>query len=428
MLLRSRIFINSIFMIICYSFIVLNTGMAVETHIDQFMPASTPNTSGSGGRAHGMNGAFISVADDGTASYWNVACLDNLLKKEFSIVTNLSHRIEKMKFDYKRTGNGPQTISILNLNHMSYSYPFFGKLFYFLPEAHHVFSINYQQQYDFTKKWNFSRMLHVENIKYTDAIDYQSEGKLSTIGLAYSVLIRENISFGVVFNIWDNDITHNKWEQTNYQERKQGNTLREKALLKELNEFKGYNANFGLLFRNIFKNNGLYKVNMGVVLKTPFHAKIDKTKSFVSSTTEHSIITEKHTLKMPVSYGLGTALVSNDFNCALDIYRTEWNGFFDTDPTLVVRLGYEYLHKKGHYVLPFRCGFSYDPSPAEGTIDKFWNISIGSGVELINHFSFDIAYQFRFANNVNGSILKSMNFSQDIREHTLYSSLILYFN
>ncbi len=40
---------------------------------------------------------------------------------------------------------------------------------------------------------------------------------------------------------------------------------------------------------------------------------------------------------------------------------------------------------------------------------------------------FDMAYQYRFGNNVGTSIMKEWDFSQDVEEHTVYSSLIIHF-
>ncbi len=48
--------------------------------------SSTPNPVGSGARALGIGGAFISIADDATAASWNPAALLKLKRPEISIV------------------------------------------------------------------------------------------------------------------------------------------------------------------------------------------------------------------------------------------------------------------------------------------------------------------------------------------------------
>jgi hypothetical protein len=78
------------------------------------------------------------------------------------------------------------------------------------------------------------------------------------------------------------------------------------------------------------------------------------------------------------------------------------------------------------YVVPFRCGAFYDPAPTDGKPDDFYGLSLGSGLAK-DKFVLDFAYQYRFGNNVGEYILESFDFSQDVKEHTLYISVIYYF-
>ncbi len=73
-----------------------------------------------------------------------------------------------------------------------------------------------------------------------------------------------------------------------------------------------------------------------------------------------------------------------------------------TNPALIrpFRFGWaEYLFIKPKYEIPLYVGIFYDPAPAEGEPDDFFGISIGSGIGM-KKFKFDIAYQYRFGNNV----------------------------
>ncbi|KPA17042.1 conserved hypothetical protein, secreted [Candidatus Magnetomorum sp. HK-1] len=419
--------IKRLFIVAMLTVFSFNINLNDAEALDYFMPVSTPNTVGPGARAHGMGGAFMVVADDGTSAYWNTACLNNLINKEFSLVTDFTHRIENNDFKTNPTETDLQTVSQLDLNHISYSQPFSSKLFYIFPKAHHVLSINFLKQYSFSQKWDFIRKIQSNDIMVYDDIDYKCEGKLSTIGIAYSLMIRENISIGIMLNIWNSSVTNNQWEKTSYQECIRNNKIIEQALANETYDFNGYNANLGLLWQNIFNSDGLYKINLGFILKTPFNADIDRTYSLVTSNGYKEVVKKQEVMKMPVSYGIGTALVSNDFNYALDMYYTKWNDFCDTNPTLVIRMGTEYLYKRNNYVIPFRSGLYYDETPAKGTTDIYYGITLGTGIEFIDKYAFDVAYQFRYANNVGSSILESMGFSQDVREHTIYTSMIIYF-
>jgi hypothetical protein len=57
---------------------------------------------------------------------------------------------------------------------------------------------------------------------------------------------------------------------------------------------------------------------------------------------------------------------------------------------------------------------------------NYLGFSLGSGIS-VGRYIFDIAYQYRFGNDVGESILGHMEFSQDIYEHTVYLSLIVHF-
>jgi hypothetical protein len=98
----------------------------------------------------------------------------------------------------------------------------------------------------------------------------------------------------------------------------------------------------------------------------------------------------------------------------------------DIDPTTWARLGAEYLFIGDKTVIPVRAGVFYDPAPAEGSSDKYYGFSLGSGIAY-DRYAFDIAYQFRFGNNVGESTLEGVSFSQDVREHTVYASLVYHF-
>lgn len=73
-----------------------------------------------------------------------------------------------------------------------------------------------------------------------------------------------------------------------------------------------------------------------------------------------------------------------------------------------------------------RCGIFHDPAPAEGSPDDYYGFSLGSGIAY-KRIIFDVAYQYRFGRGVGKSILQNLGYSQDVDEHTVYSSLIIHF-
>ncbi|KPA14184.1 hypothetical protein MHK_005608, partial [Candidatus Magnetomorum sp. HK-1] len=253
--------------IIFYLFIFLmNANILFASSPTRIEYPSSPAYIGSGARALGMGGAFIGVADDATAAEWNPSGLVDLDRSEISIVGMFVHRIEDNTLNVSPESNGPQTISTFCSNYLSIASPFL------IGETKMVFSLNYQKRYDFNKKWNF--ILHRANQNHQ--IDYQSEGSLSALGFAYSVKIAEQLSFGMTFNVWDNDISPNKWKQKLL---KFGSGIDDfgNRFVDEINKtdtyiFKGYSFNIGLMWKNI--NNSGY--SFGFVLKAPFKGQLDR--------------------------------------------------------------------------------------------------------------------------------------------------------
>ena len=150
---------------------------------------------------------------------------------------------------------------------------------------------------------------------------------------------------------------------------------------------------------------------------------------------------------MPMSYGMGIGYrFSDQLTASFDIYRTEWDDFIltdengnktsaisfkpekdsDIDPTIQIRAGMEYLIIKNKYVIPIRGGVFSDPAPAEGSPDNYYGFSVGSGLAK-GRLVWDIVYQYRFGNDVTDYIYETLDFSQDVKEHTLYSSIIFHF-
>ena len=255
-------------------------------------------------------------------------------------------------------------------------------------------------------------------------------------------------------NFWEDGLYPNEWEQNTFQTGSGiyvGNPFIFESRSYAKYSFSGFNVNLGILWH---VNN---KVTMGAVLKTPFEANLRHESTFNSSihypgfpaadSTSSISSTGDEKLDMPMSYGIGFAYrFSDEFTASIDIYRTEWDDYVltdsngnrtspisgeyisdsDIDPTHQVRMGAEDLFIKSNYVIPLRGGIFYDPAPAEGSPDDFYGLSLGSGIAY-GRFLFDIAYQYRFGNNVGKSIMKNLNFSQDVSEHTVYSSVIIHF-
>jgi long-subunit fatty acid transport protein len=109
---------------------------------------SAPLPSGSGARALGVSGAFTAIADDATAASWNPAGLTQLERPELSFVYRLkqSNNRHWSGNDSYRVGDDDYYDS--GLNYLSAVVPF--RLF----ERNAVFSLNFQEVYDFTTSFH----------------------------------------------------------------------------------------------------------------------------------------------------------------------------------------------------------------------------------------------------------------------------------
>jgi hypothetical protein len=407
---------------------------------------SSPNPVGSGARALGMGGAFIAVADDATAASWNPGGLIQLEHPEISIVGAGFHRREDNSFYQNPEAEGTEDVRKVDLNYFSAAYPFAVKGY------NMIVSINYQKLYDFSREWKLDLYNEGPNSSEREKLDYQQSGDLSAIGLAYSLEIRPSLSLGFTLNFWGDYLKDNGWtEHTN--QAGSGTYGGRYGVFNicrtDKYRFSGVNANLGLMWK---PTGGL---TLGAVFKSPFKADLKHTAKqyysfyFPDEEAEEPSMTrtsEDLTLSMPISYGMGAAYRFSDaLSLSMDIYRTHWNDFeledeagnrtspitgkssaqSHVDPTLQVRLGGEYLFILPKSVIPLRGGLFYDPAPAEGSPDDFFGFSIGSGLGC-RRFSWDIAWQYRFGNDVSEAIMPGYGFSQDVREHTVYTSVIVY--
>ncbi|CAN2047826.1 long-chain fatty acid transport protein [Candidatus Magnetomoraceae bacterium gMMP-1] len=417
---------------------------------------SSPNPVGSGARALGMGGAFIAVADDATAASWNPGALLQLDYPEVSAVFSGVHRKENNSFGESPEASGMKTIDDYNLNYLSAAYPFK------INNRNMIVSLNYQHLYDFNRDWDF-RLNHPDS-RFVGPINYNYDqnGELYALGLAYCVKFTNDFTAGFTLNYWGDFIYENKWEQKYHQS---GNIIATSPTdpvgipgtfsshKKEEFAFEGWNANLGFLWRIS------EKWTLGGVFKTPFKADIDHTITTEDisqfATAPGSNVSQVNSqkfdekLRMPMSYGLGVAyrnVPHDNLTLSFDIFRTHWNDFefedasgkktspisgknineSDIDSTTWFRLGAEYLIIKEKYIIPLRCGVFYDPAPAEGSPDDYYGFSLGTGFSS-KRFSFDVAYQFRFGNDVGASVFEDSDFSQDVREHTVFASIIVYF-
>ncbi|MGA1863906.1 MAG: OmpP1/FadL family transporter [bacterium] len=426
--------------------------------------SSTPNPVGSGARALGIGGAFISIADDATAASWNPGALLNLTKPEMSMVGSYYSgrgKYETLSIDER----------IDDLSHGQWRLNYFSAVIPFiLFRRNTVFSFNYQHLYEFSRDTFSVFPYHFEDpdtgaiiadIPGMTSIKTQ-KGVLTTLSPAFAIQIIPPLYIGVTANLWLDKPINNYWENLNIVEGEGtslGKRIEKYAELYERYEFSGlnvfdfkcFNVNLGFLWKPG------PRFSLGGVIKTPFKASLrhnfqhsfieeypdDPNQNNYSSYT----LRENLTLNMPVSYGLGCSFrFSDTFLLALDLYRTHWKDYLISYPSgekispinnkarheadiqniTQVRFGAEYLVYYQQQIFPLRAGIFYDPEPASGSVDDFYGISLGSGF-LLKNSVFDIAYQYRFGERKDAESMGNQKISSNVRQHYLYSSVIFYF-
>jgi len=408
---------------------------------------------GSGARASGIS-AYIAISDDSTAPSWNPGAFTQQEEPfEASIVFASLYRTENNTMGRNPAGSKKHHVSDYNVNYFSMvsSFEKFNK--------NMSFALSYQHLYDMNRSWAFPYIKQTGILYRNENWNYEQTGLLSALGLSYCIeILQPKLSFGFTLNIWDDNLTPNRWKQT-YDMTGTGKIgsipYTTRLQQTEKYEFDGINMNFGLLWTVN------HQLTFGAVLKTPFNADIEhnlsyeEIRSYPASSVHPDDLsvgdeTLQEKLKMPLSYGVGMVYKFSDLiYFSFDLYQTHWNQYVytdhtgyeispvskapvsesDVDPTLQVRMGVEYLmlNKNKQSAIPFRAGLFYDPAPAEKNPDDYYGFSLGTGYIKNNICSFDIAYMYRMGNDVSSSLLKDEGFSQDVQEHMVYLSTILYF-
>ena len=430
-------------LIIIFSSILIffNSAYAQQVEI-----SSTLNPVGSGARATGMGGAFISIADDATAASWNPAGLIQLEKPEISAVYSYFHRKQKYSSSAIPELDSENSMDSDGLNYASVAYPFI------LLNRNMIVSLNYQRLFELNKEITFTQTVAIPDYMVFDDIDFTQKGFLYTLSPAYAVQITPELYLGATLNFWNDLFGDNGWESEYRSDRTEtvfGDPAETLYIQKDSISFKGTNAHFGFLWS--FTDT----LTLGGVYKTAFDADIDKDSSrtmvqdwptlgdHIETVVRSSSEPE---LRMPASYGAGLAYRHSDkFTVAFDIYRTEWSRFVLRDSsgkevnpingrsiskgrlkdTTQVRTGMEYLIIRQKDVIPLRFGIFYDPEPATGHLDEFYGFSLGSGYAR-GRIAVDFAYQFRTGNNLTGDIPNISNSNVDMNQHTIMASAIVY--
>lgn len=445
----------TIFACIC----LLGVNSFVLQASDRIEIPSSFNPVGSGARALGFGGSFIAMADDATAASWNPAGLLKLRRGEFAVAYSYVNRIETDKFALAPEASGEHSINELDLNYLAFSLPCYAVVC----GKNMVFSLNYQRLYELSRERKWHRHIKDAVADFERSVDYQQQGALYALGAAFAVQLTPDLFFGLTLNSWQDVIKNNHWSQgyaSEWSGWQNGIEVYGKESLQLDYHFEGVNYNLGLLWEIDDINE--QKWTLGLVYKSKFTADIKKQSQSVVEIQypefpladyyrDTGMIAERQTITMPSSLGIGVAFQwNNHLTTSLDVYRTWWHDFAFTNSngdklspidgsainnqsiadTTQIRVGAEYRilsQQYGqNYIIPIRAGLFLDPLATSKGSENSYGVAIGSGISF-KHWVFDIAYQYRFGNNLGRSTMPHLGFSQDIKEHSVVGSVFYRF-
>lgn len=409
---------------------------------------------GSGARALGQGGAFIAVADDATAASWNPGALIQLERPEVSLVG--SYLSTSQDFNPGSTGLlfSDREVSRDDINYASVAYPFrvFGKNL--------VAALNYQQIYDFHSDIKHYQSKHYDYGFFTinEKLDtvFTSRGGVGALTPAISGQIMPKLSLGVAVNFYTDEFFDNyAWKETTkitYGGDRGGIDFTGTDIIEATyKNFQGVNAAIGILW-DVWEREDK-RLTFGAVYKTPYTAGMDRIIETKSKHIERDTVytanqrSRKHFETIfPMSFGAGLGFRCNDaLSFSSDVTWTDWSEWKQADEngvkatplgdfltnksandTYSIKCGSEYLIFGKKVIVPVRGGIFYDPRPSLRDPTDVYGFSVGSGITF-KRFSIDGAYQFRWANNVEGEDLGLSGTNYDLKEHLFLTSVIVYF-
>ena len=408
---------------------------------DLFLPVGldekiSPNQVGSGARALGQGNAFIAVADDATAASWNPAGLTQLQKLEISFAIERVYQEFDTDFGSEKTTD----FDFTEFNYASMVIPFA-----LWNQKHGVFSLNYLTLFQFEKNLRLPFSNEESGLIERGNYTLDQEGTFSVIAPAFAFELTKSLSLGVTFNIWDDDWTQN----SSFKKREQSDgqvifgPITTDFIFEDVNENvvgKSYSWVLGALYRPS------KSWTFAGVLKPSFTLDLEHHRRFTSGDgTEKTVSPFQNSADLDFPWILGAGLAwrpAEPVTVSLDLTWTDWSSYKldegestvnpitgseeDLQDAYTVRVGSEYNFVFEETLLPLRMGFGYDPSPAVGEVDEYYTVSVGAGLQ-VGRLMFDVAYEFRWGNNVNGDSLEPFNATQDVQRHRVLSSVILYF-
>ena len=391
-----------IWMITLYTVAVLAT-----VSVAQVEEIAIGNTFGVGARAMGMGGAFLGVADDFTALYWNPAGLGQI--KKYELFGSLSHSALDAETQFPRARPTEIGRAKTRPNSIGMVYPF------------DVRRGGFALAFGYNRPQNFDSRIAIQGIDPSsgglfsglDVDETNSNaGGLAIWSFGAGVFLSPNILLGGSFDFWHGN-SFNELDSAAVDVRNIDPELTDFAFYDTIDrQYYGVSGRIGLL-----AGIGEY-VRVGLTAIAPTHLDVDEiwrqeTVAVFDDGERETDADEGivgYELRRPFEFGAGVAvkLLEKQLTLAGDIQFTDWTQTeYDPSPaedilsedfeqfydsTIQIRVGAEYQIQPIRTSV--RVGYLHDPIPFNREdIDKDRNfITFGVGKIFDEVIKFDIAY------------------------------------
>jgi len=274
---------------------------------------------GIGSRALGMGGAYIGVADDYSASFWNPAGLTQIRRLEG--FGTLSYTQRKNDAALETLGlNTLDEVTTTNINSIGLAYP--------IPtyQGSMVFSLGYHRVKPFDSNLLFSWANTTPDDSVSQSWSELEKGSLNNWTFAGAVEVAPSLSLGAAFNVWtgDDDYLFSFEEKDDLFDLYTVNKFRIDNTV--TSSFTGYNLKFGGMYRPISN------FRLGFTIATPVSYTVkDKWRESERTTFDDRSVDEvtdngtiEYKIQSPFTFGAGASLNVANLLLAASVENTDW--------------------------------------------------------------------------------------------------------
>ncbi|MFC1564279.1 OmpP1/FadL family transporter [candidate division KSB1 bacterium] len=377
---------------------------------------------GFGARALGMGGAYIGLADDYSAIYWNPAGLGLLVRSQFLV--SMKHNSKNLEADFRSSMNdnsqsktsldaiGAAYVADVARGSLVYAFGYnrvhnYNSLFGYAGMSNYILSFDINDTpYDF------------EDLTLDESIE--EDGNLSQFSIAAALEVAPNVFLGGTFNYWtgENNYTQifQEIDANDLYYVVPGDFDRDKVEYLTFSELTGFDLMLGLTYQysNYFRLGATLNIPRFITIKEEWSEsdKIIFDDDFVDEVADDG--TFEYEVRLPFKFSFGGAYSINNLILTGDVEFADWSQFRfrddfpvggyskgdanlnikrTLDATITKRFGFEYIMPQQRTVI--RGGFAHVPYPvknADNKLDRKF-ASFGFGFKFDELTSFDIAYR-----------------------------------